>query len=136
MSVTRSIIGVKRMGILDEKAFLAACKKKAANDVSKKAENYDLGGESILLLTKWEHEITQPDWHPFKVIDVNGHAKVNLILLVLLLLGEQHILLDRVFGSPLMCVCNTIFMRICQPWLNFHKCMCYLRISTGWILHC
>lgn len=75
MSVTRSIIGVKRMGILDEKAFLAACKKKAANDVSKKAENYDLKGESILLLTKWEHEITQPDWHPFKVIDVNGHAK-------------------------------------------------------------
>ncbi|XP_051207397.1 protein INVOLVED IN DE NOVO 2 [Lolium perenne] len=75
MSVTRSIIGVKRMGILDEKAFLAACKKKAANDVSKKAENYDLEGESILLLTKWEDEITQPDWHPFKVIDVNGHAK-------------------------------------------------------------
>jgi hypothetical protein len=92
------------MGILDEKAFLAACKKKAANDVSKKAENYDLEGESILLLTKWEDEITQPDWHPFKVIDVNGHAKVNLILLVLLLLGEQHKLLDRVFGSPLVCM--------------------------------
>ncbi|KAM0869508.1 hypothetical protein ACQ4PT_040625 [Festuca glaucescens] len=75
MSVTRSTIGVKRMGILDEKAFLAACKKKAANDVSKKAANYDLEGESTLLLAKWEHEITQPDWHPFKVIDVNGHEK-------------------------------------------------------------
>jgi hypothetical protein len=79
MSVARATIGVKRMGVLDEKAFLAACKKKAANDVSKKSAEYDLEGESALLLTKWEHETTQPDWHPFKVIDVDGQAKVNLI---------------------------------------------------------
>ena len=102
MSVTRSSIGVKRMGVLDEKAFLAACKKKTANDVSKKAAKYDFEGESALLLTKWEHEITLPDWHPFKVIDVDGQAKVNLILLVLILLGEQHTLLEKVAWSIFM----------------------------------
>ncbi|CAM0949715.1 unnamed protein product [Alopecurus aequalis] len=75
MSVTRSTIGVKRMGVLDEKAFLAAYKKKAENDVSKKAAKCDLEEESPLLLTKWEHEITLPDWHPFKVIQVDGQAK-------------------------------------------------------------
>uniref|UniRef100_A0ACD5YBV6 Uncharacterized protein n=1 Tax=Avena sativa TaxID=4498 RepID=A0ACD5YBV6_AVESA len=74
-SGTRSTIGVKRMGELDKKAFLAACKKKAANDASKKAGEYDLAVESTVLLTKWESEIRQPEWHPFKVIIVDGQEK-------------------------------------------------------------
>lgn len=90
------------MGVLDVKAFLAACEKKAANDVSKKAANYDFEEESALLLTKWEHEITLPDWHPFKVIVVDGQEKVNGILLILLFLGEQHILLEMVAWSTFM----------------------------------
>ncbi|KAF7001141.1 hypothetical protein CFC21_016869 [Triticum aestivum] len=73
IQVTRSTIGVKRMGVLDEKAFVAACKKKEGNGVSKKNAKYDV--EATLVLSKWEDEIKQPDWHPFKVIDVDGQTK-------------------------------------------------------------
>ena len=69
MSRGRSHIGVKRMGELDQKAFLAACKEKTAEDV-----------KLALLCSKWEDEIRQPEWHPFKVINVDGEAKVLIFL--------------------------------------------------------
>ncbi|KQK14286.1 factor of DNA methylation 4 [Brachypodium distachyon] len=76
MSGTRSNIGVKRMGVLDVKAFVAACKAKSARVDSKKSANYDFEGESALELSKWEHEIAQPEWHPFKVINIDGKEKL------------------------------------------------------------
>ncbi|XP_062211753.1 factor of DNA methylation 1-like [Phragmites australis] len=66
MSGARSVIGVKRMGELDQKAFLAACKEKTAKDDGKKL---------ALLCSKWDGEIKQPGWHPFKIINVDGQAK-------------------------------------------------------------
>ncbi|KAL6644606.1 hypothetical protein ACP70R_016214 [Stipagrostis hirtigluma subsp. patula] len=66
MSAPRSHIGVKRMGELDKKAFLAACKGKAAKDGHV---------ESTLLCSKWEYEIKQPDWYPFKVKNIDGQDK-------------------------------------------------------------
>nr|TKV92661.1 hypothetical protein SEVIR_9G174600v2 [Setaria viridis]TKV92663.1 hypothetical protein SEVIR_9G174600v2 [Setaria viridis] len=65
MSAVRSLIGVKRMGELDHKAFVAACKEKITD-----------AKELALVCSKWKDEIRQPDWHPFKVIDVDGVAKV------------------------------------------------------------
>ncbi|XP_066373005.1 factor of DNA methylation 1-like isoform X2 [Miscanthus floridulus] len=64
MSSVRSILGVKRMGELDDKAFLASCKEKTTDEE-----------ELATLCSKWEDEIRQPEWHPFKVIDVGGQAK-------------------------------------------------------------
>jgi hypothetical protein len=64
-AAVRSSIGVKRMGELDHKAFTTACKEKITD-----AE------ELALVCSKWEDEIRQPEWHPFKVIDVDGDAKV------------------------------------------------------------
>ena len=69
MSRVRSHIGVKRMGELDQEAFVAACKEKIADDV-----------KLALLCSKWEDEIRQPEWHPFKVINVDGEAKVLIFL--------------------------------------------------------
>ena len=65
MSSVRSILGVKRMGELDDKAFLASCKEKTTDEE-----------ELATLCSKWGDEIRQPEWHPFKVIDVGGQAKV------------------------------------------------------------
>ncbi|PVH31533.1 hypothetical protein PAHAL_9G172700 [Panicum hallii] len=65
-SGARSLIGVRRMGELDQKAFLDACKEKTAEDDEEKL---------ALLCSKWEDEIRQPEWHPFKVIQVDGEAK-------------------------------------------------------------
>jgi hypothetical protein len=80
MSSARSIVGVKRMGELDEKAFLAACKEKTADEE-----------ELAILCSKWEDEIRHPEWHPFKVIHVGGQAKVL-----------HSSLLDTVSFSPFM----------------------------------
>lgn len=76
MSGARSIIGVKRMGELDQKAFHNACKQKVPKD--------DLKGKLALLNSKWEHEIRKPEWHPFKIIDADRQTKVNILLLILL----------------------------------------------------
>lgn len=67
MSGARSIIGVKRMGELDQKAFHNACKQKVPKD--------DLKGKLALLNSKWEHEIRKPEWHPFKIIDADRQTK-------------------------------------------------------------
>jgi hypothetical protein len=60
------------MGELDQKAFLDACKEKTAEDDEEKL---------ALLCSKWEDEIRQPEWHPFKVIQVDGEAKVPSCLI-------------------------------------------------------
>uniref|UniRef100_A0A0D3FL02 XS domain-containing protein n=1 Tax=Oryza barthii TaxID=65489 RepID=A0A0D3FL02_9ORYZ len=65
MAGVRSIIGVKRMGELDQKAFYNACKNKMPNDKLKLA----------LVCSKWEDELTKPEWHPFKVIETAGQTK-------------------------------------------------------------
>ncbi|BAF12515.2 Os03g0596400 [Oryza sativa Japonica Group] len=65
MAGVRSIIGVKRMGELDQKAFYNACKNKMPNNKMKLA----------LVCSKWEDEITKPEWHPFKVIETAGQTK-------------------------------------------------------------
>ncbi|KAK3146792.1 hypothetical protein QOZ80_3BG0272070 [Eleusine coracana subsp. coracana] len=66
MTGARSKFGVKRMGELDQKAFLGACKEKKAIWDDK---------ELALLCSEWEYKISQPEWHPFKVIIVDGQEK-------------------------------------------------------------
>ncbi|KAF0921722.1 hypothetical protein E2562_016995 [Oryza meyeriana var. granulata] len=65
MAGVRSIIGVKRMGELDQKAFHSACKKKVPQN--------DL--KLTLLSSQWEDELRKPEWHPFKVIETDGQTK-------------------------------------------------------------
>ncbi|TVU46254.1 hypothetical protein EJB05_05779, partial [Eragrostis curvula] len=60
------IIGVKRMGQLDQRAFREACKLKIAKD--------DFEGEFALLYSKWEYEINQPEWY----FDVDGKKKETI----------------------------------------------------------
>ncbi|KAI3772331.1 hypothetical protein L6452_03513 [Arctium lappa] len=62
----RAHIGVKRMGELDEKPFLAAAKK---NGSVKGAEN------AIKLASLWEERLRDPSWHPFKITTINGDTK-------------------------------------------------------------
>ncbi|TVU46259.1 hypothetical protein EJB05_05784, partial [Eragrostis curvula] len=60
------IIGVKRMGQLDQRAFREACKLKIAKD--------DFEGAFALLYSKWEYEINQPEWY----FDVDGKKKETI----------------------------------------------------------
>lgn len=57
----RTLIGIKRMGELDEKPFQVACKKKyKAEDVDTKAAE---------LCSSWQEEIKKPSWHPYKIVE-------------------------------------------------------------------
>ncbi|KAJ6720453.1 RIBONUCLEASE P SUBUNIT P38 [Salix viminalis] len=60
----RAHIGVKRMGELDSKPFLEAMKRKYNNE-----EAEDRASEICSL---WEEYLKDPDWHPFKVVMIDG----------------------------------------------------------------
>lgn len=64
----RAFIGVKRMGELDEKPFVAAAKRNGSG--KENAEN------AIKLASLWEKRLRDPSWHPFKVITLGGNSKV------------------------------------------------------------
>ncbi|KAF8769725.1 hypothetical protein HU200_006334 [Digitaria exilis] len=64
LTVGRSNIGIKRMGELDPKGFGSACMKR----FSKK----DAEAASAILCSKWQEEIKDPNWYPFKVVLIDG----------------------------------------------------------------
>ncbi|KAL5220257.1 hypothetical protein ABZP36_024970 [Zizania latifolia] len=63
----RAHIGVKRMGELDLEAFSNVCRKKSSEE--------DAEVTAAILCSKWEAEIKNPDWHPFRVVLVDGQEK-------------------------------------------------------------
>jgi hypothetical protein len=63
------------MGEIDLKSFENACKQ----NISK---HDNLHG--ALLCSKWQDEISNPEWYPFEVIQVAGNQMVYISLLLLL----------------------------------------------------
>jgi hypothetical protein len=68
----RAHIGIKRMGELDPKAFSKACLKKCSEE--------DAEVTAAFLCSKWEVDIKNPDWHPFKVVMVDGKEMVCIFI--------------------------------------------------------
>ncbi|KAK4579186.1 hypothetical protein RGQ29_029028 [Quercus rubra] len=64
----QDLFGIKRMGEVDEKPFKGVCLKKFPNDWEEEAE--DRASE---LCSLWEEYLKDPDWHPLKVITVDGN---------------------------------------------------------------
>nr|QDC18035.1 involved in de novo 2-like A [Hypericum perforatum] len=63
----RAHIGVKRMGELSTKPFHDAMKKMYSEE-----EAWEKASE---LCSLWEERLKEPDWHPFKVVTIDGKPK-------------------------------------------------------------
>ncbi|OEL27855.1 Factor of DNA methylation 2 [Dichanthelium oligosanthes] len=62
-----TVIGIKRMGQLDEKPFHHACKRKYRDD--------DPEGKAERLVSSWQDELKNKSWNPFTTILVDGEEK-------------------------------------------------------------
>ncbi|CAN4088537.1 unnamed protein product [Withania somnifera] len=71
LSSARALIGIKRMGEIDSKAFQNALKQRFPNQ---EAEI-----KAIELLSLWQEKIKDPDWHPFKTIMVDESTVERVI---------------------------------------------------------
>ncbi|KAJ0979515.1 hypothetical protein J5N97_014989 [Dioscorea zingiberensis] len=60
-------IGIKRMGELDSKPFQIACKRKFSKE--------DPDCKAAELCSLWQDELKNPEWHPFKIMNVDGKDK-------------------------------------------------------------
>ncbi|KAF5799976.1 putative XS domain-containing protein [Helianthus annuus] len=60
-------IGVKRMGELENKPFLDAMKRKYGD--------MDAEDRASEMCSLWEEYLRDPNWHPFKVVTVNGKSQ-------------------------------------------------------------
>ncbi|KAG1366382.1 putative factor of DNA methylation 5 [Cocos nucifera] len=63
----RTLIGIKRMGELDNKPFQNACRRKFSS--------IEADIKAAELCTFWQEELKNPDWHPFKVIHIGEDCK-------------------------------------------------------------
>ncbi|XP_041001106.1 factor of DNA methylation 1 [Juglans microcarpa x Juglans regia] len=63
----RTNIGIKRMGEIDQKPFQNTCKQR----FSLEEANF----QASTLCSLWEENLKDPNWHPFKVVVINGTAQ-------------------------------------------------------------
>ncbi|OMO59024.1 hypothetical protein CCACVL1_25152 [Corchorus capsularis] len=64
---SRTTLVVKKMGEIDKRAFDTACKLKFPNE--------DWEVKSAELCSLWEENISDSNWHPFKMISHNGNSR-------------------------------------------------------------
>lgn len=64
----RSVIGIKRMGELNDKPFRDACFKRYPNEESSM--------KGTRLCSLWQENICDSSWHPFKIVMVDGNPQV------------------------------------------------------------
>lgn len=60
------------MGELDLKAFSNACRQTLSKE--------DAEVTAAILCSKWEAEIRNPEWHPFRTVMVDGKEKVRIFI--------------------------------------------------------
>lgn len=73
----RTNITLKRMGEIDTKPFLEACKQRfPADDEAQIA--------AVTLPSLLEKNMTNPEWHPFKIVAVEGNSNSKHKVLQLL----------------------------------------------------
>ncbi|XP_021609259.1 factor of DNA methylation 1 [Manihot esculenta] len=70
-TLSSTVIGIKRMGEIDEKPFLKTCKRRFPHEKAKV--------EASALCSLWQENLKNPEWHPFKIINYD-YGKVEEIV--------------------------------------------------------
>lgn len=70
----RTNIGIKRMGEIDQKPFHNACKQRFSLE--------EANIQASTLCSLWQENLKDPNWHPFKVVVMNGSAQVYSFILL------------------------------------------------------
>lgn len=118
-------IGVKRMGELDNKPFHEAMKRKY--------NEADAEDRAIEVCSIWEEYLRDPEWHPFKVITINGKSEVYTLQLFEIL-HAQWLTIDNLTLVQLSFV-KTIYEVLLKPMVH-DKCpkydmvLCFRFLST------
>lgn len=68
-SVNQPNIGIKRMGDIDTKPFQITCKQRFSPD--------EAMIQASTLCSLWQDNLTDPNWHPFKVVTIDGDSQVT-----------------------------------------------------------
>ncbi|KAJ1691373.1 hypothetical protein LUZ63_015528 [Rhynchospora breviuscula] len=67
LSGQKTLIGIKRMGELNEKPFYGACKSRYGHQ--------DAEMKAAELISQWQEELKKPSWHPYKRVEIGGETK-------------------------------------------------------------
>ncbi|KAE8009022.1 hypothetical protein FH972_005480 [Carpinus fangiana] len=63
----RTNIGIKRMGEIDSKPFQNTCKQRFPLE--------EANVQASTLCSLWQENLKDPNWHPFKIIDIDGNTQ-------------------------------------------------------------
>lgn len=108
----RGPIGVKRMGELNSRPFFEAVKRRY-NEV-------DAEQIASELCSLWEEYLRDPEWHPIKVVAVNGKHKVCFFLFWFM----TSSLFKLIFTNKK----NNTFASICFSFYHGYVVMCTLGV--------
>jgi hypothetical protein len=61
-------IGIKRMGEIDQKPFQNTCKQRLPLE--------EANVQALTLCSLWQENLKDPNWHPFKIVDIDGKTQV------------------------------------------------------------
>ena len=110
MITTRTNIGIKRMGEIDHKAFQDTCKKRFH------IEEANL--QATKLCSLWQEHLKNPEWHPFKVVEVNGNPQVYYFKYFLNLIYLLYSCMYLFYGLVQICM---VFDFICICYCKRHE---------------
>lgn len=79
-SNARVNIGIKRMGDIDIKPFQNTCKQRFSPD--------EAMVQASTLCSLWQDNLTDPNWHPFKVVTIDGDSQVPEYVYLIIIMRE------------------------------------------------